>query len=172
MLKVLYYWYIAKLWKARNSKTRFRRDFRIVGLRDNDKGFYAGCEMFDCPDELPPGYPDKAPVGKSVKKYKRVPDRKKTHMQFENPEGAYCKESMKFDPDEFCTQLTKMNMTGVLDEFILQHKQLNPSWNPPRIDPTEFQVQVFLQQRILLQFFSSMLPSELWLPKPGQKHSS
>jgi len=86
-------------------------------------------------------------------------------MQFENPEGAYCKESMKFDPDEFCTQLTKelldqnnlktilmvwyderfckMNMTGVLDEFILQHKQLNPSWNPPRIDPTEFQVQVF-----------------------------
>lgn len=63
--------------------------------------------MFDCPDELPPGYPDKAPVGKSVKKYKRVPDSKKTHMQFENPEGAYCKESMKFDPDEFCTQLTK-----------------------------------------------------------------
>ena len=35
-----------------------------------------------------------------------------------------------------------MNMTGVLDEFILQHKQLNPSWNPPRIEPTDFQVQV------------------------------
>ncbi|CBY21725.1 unnamed protein product [Oikopleura dioica] len=154
-----------------DSKTRFRRDFRIVGLRDNDKGFYAGCEMFDCPDELPPGYPDKAPVGKSVKKYKRVPDSKKTHMQFENPEGAYCKESMKFDPDEFCTQLTKelldqnnlktilmvwyderfckMNMTGVLDEFILQHKQLNPSWNPPRIDPTEFQVQLHVAKRIM-----------------------
>ena len=82
-------------------------------------------------------------------------------MQFENPEGAECKESMKFDPDEFCTQLTSMNMTGVLDEFILQHKQLNPSWNPPRIEPTDFQVQVIL---IFLLFstiqLSSMLPSE------------
>ena len=63
--------------------------------------------MFVCPDELPPGYPDKAPAGKSIKKYTRVPDSKAKPMQFTNPEGALCKETMKFDPDEFCTYLTK-----------------------------------------------------------------
>ena len=89
------------------SKTRFRRDFRIAGLKDNEKGFYAGCDLFVCPDELPPGYPDKAPVGKSVKKFKRVPDSKAKPMRFQNPEGAMCKESLTFDPDEFCIELAK-----------------------------------------------------------------
>lgn len=50
-----------------------------------------------------------------------------------------------------------MNMTGVLDEFILQHKQLNPSWNPPRIDPTEFQVQVFLKSTFFLKYICIQL---------------
>ena len=41
-----------------DNQTKFKKDFRLAGIRNNDKGNYTIPEM----PEYPPGYPDKAPV--------------------------------------------------------------------------------------------------------------
>ena len=40
-------------------------------------------------------------------------------------------------------------MTALMDEFILIHKQYNPSYQPPRLDPAEYQVQPNLSRRVM-----------------------
>ena len=47
---------------------RFRRDFRLAGVRNNEEGNYL---LPDMPD-VPPGYPDLAPEGFDSSKFKRV----------------------------------------------------------------------------------------------------
>ena len=96
-----------------DNRSRFRRDFRIAGVRDNHKGEYM---MPDYPN-YPPGYPDKAPVGDKVskkarqslrnepKKFEKVKE-SSTKFVVHNDDFLDCEEDkLVFEPDEWCKYL-------------------------------------------------------------------
>ena len=55
-----------------DTRSNFRRDFRVAGVRDNQNGAFLRPDF----PELPPGYPDLNPncPGETCSKTKRVPD--------------------------------------------------------------------------------------------------
>ena len=53
-----------------DNRSRFRRDFRLAGVRNNEEGRYLEPDM----PELPPGYPDLPPPGVDISKFKRQDD--------------------------------------------------------------------------------------------------
>ena len=81
-----------------DNRSNFRRDFRIAGIRNNEKGEFI---KPDFPD-YPPGYPDQ--TVKQSKKYKRVKENSGKPFSINVTEEINeCNEDkLIFDPDEWC----------------------------------------------------------------------
>ena len=121
-----------------DTRNDFRRDFRLVGLVDNDIGY---SEMPDYPD-LPPGYPDKAPAGIDTSKY-RIKD-------IEPEVRPRLDINCEFIDSEFCA--FRRNESSFLDiplEKIFMQKQFNPSWQVPMMPKFEVQIQPNLWRKVM-----------------------
>jgi len=137
-----------------DTRTNFRRDFRVAGVRDNQNGAFLRPEFPD----LPPGYPDMNPncPGESCAKTKRVPEQEQAIKMHFDP--IDCDN----DPyvDELACEYFK-NITGedlvygtdsTSNPDFISHKKMDESWQVPLLDPEDvvnFQIQANLWRRVM-----------------------
>lgn len=62
-----------------DTRSKFRRDFRLAGVRDNENGRFLVPDM----PVIPPGYPDLAPPGIDTSKFKRQKNADLTELKLE-----------------------------------------------------------------------------------------